>query len=425
MDPPDAIVHDDLSGALMSAPFHPGIPPFHSGVRGRRRRPTAIRVISRVRSEAPISWEELTARPPKPGLIRLFDKPPLDFCHGQFLSSQDNSLTDWIDKITHVYDDVSNNPIAAVFRPTDYAERFHHIFQDNQRKRWLARMTLLRWTQRVWRRRTQCNVDMIDMAPIADADAIFLTDTKHHTIFRFHRRDVFQNLLTNICMSDEMLPTPRYPTNPWTNSKLTMAQTMGLCQKLVADYARRGRCPPVLFAAFWAARFNLRRFQNENSAILSQHAINSYFKDLHDENHAVVFDTITMLLTAAGRNFSPAAIRKWLRQTPQTPLHREWLAMARDYTLYINMHVQARAHWYTEDAIYADVRALYGRTTLPDITSQRLQLLHDTSYTTIPTPPASYGLLGLPLILHMPLDLSGNALTEYIAYQMIQDALGH
>jgi len=146
------------------------------------------------------------------------------------------TLTNWISKIDQC--------------EADFAERTRAIFTANQRKRWLARLAVVRWTQRVWMKRVQCNVDMIDMAPVPDRDAIFLTDTKHRMIFRFHSRDVFKNLLTNICMSDEMLPTPRYPTNPWNNSKLTLAQTMGLCQQMVAAYGRKGRCPPVLLAAF-------------------------------------------------------------------------------------------------------------------------------------------------------------------------------
>jgi hypothetical protein len=265
---------------------------------------------------------------------------------------------------------------------------------------------------------------MIDMKPIADKDAIFLTDTKHRTIFRFHRNDVFANLLSNICSSDEMLPTPRPPTNPWTNSPLTEAQTMGLCQQLVKDYGRRGRCPPVLFAAFWAARFSLKRFQEENSSLLAQHAVVSYFKDLHEHNMSVVLETIMNLLTGAGLDYSPSAIRRWLAQMPQTPLHKEWLEMARDYTLYINLHVQIRTSWHSEDRIYSDVRRLYARTTI-DPPSQRITALRNltTAITGVPPVPPMFGLMGLPLILHPYYDASGNDMTSELAIQLIQNAL--
>jgi hypothetical protein len=116
----------------------------------------------------------------------------------------------------------------------------------------------------------------------------------------------------------------------------------------------------VLFSAFWAARFDLRRFRQENSSLLAQYAIASYFKDLHDDNIGVVYDTIYNLLTASMLHFSPAAIRHWLEQ-PQTPLHREWLAFVRDYTMYMNLHVQTRARWTSDLIIYAEAEDLFHR----------------------------------------------------------------
>jgi len=377
-----------------------------------------------------MTWEERRTKPPSSGRIRLFIDPDPDTNFSlKMLWARDYTLTDWHDKIAQCTNDVSDNPIRIALLPPKYKETLETIFFENQRKRWLARATIRTWTQRIWRKRTQCNIDMIDMQPVHDRDAIFMTDTKHHTIFRFHRYDIFTNLLTNICMSDEMLPSPRNPTNPWTNSVLTMPQTMSLCQQLVADYSRRGLCPPVLFAAFWAARFNLTRFLQENSAILAQHAVRAYFKDLHDENHQTVLDTITTLLTNAGLEYSFMAIRKWLRQTPQTPLHQEWLQMARDYTMYINLHVQIRPHWHSLIYIYHDVRRLYSRTILPNPASQRIRLLNGTAYDVnniIPSPPELYGLLGLPMILQNAgyiNDLSGSDLSNEIAIQLIQNAL--
>jgi hypothetical protein len=199
---------------------------------------------------------------------------------------------------------------------------------------------------------------------------------------------------------------------------------MGLCQQLAMDYGRRGRCPPVLFAAFWAARFSLKRFQEENSSLLAQHAVMAYFKDLHAHNMSVVLETIMNLLTGAGLDYSPSAIRRWMAQTPQTPLHKEWLEMARDYTLYINLHVQIRTSWHSEDRIYADVSRLYARTTI-DQPSQRITALRNltTAIAGVPPVPPMFGLLGLPLILHPYNDASGNDMTSELAIQLIQNAL--
>jgi hypothetical protein len=223
-------------------------------------------------------------------------------------------------------------------------------------------------------------------------------------------------------MSDEFYPTPRAPTNPWTNAKLTLAQIIGVCEQLAADYGRRCRSPPVLFAAFWASRFNLKRFQEENSSLLAQNAITQAFKDLHGENHTMVFETITNLLSSAGLQFSPYAIRRWLHQTPVSALHREWLELARDYTLYINLHVQVRSHWHTEERIYRDVRFLYERTIPSEIPSQRMQLLRNVFDVSNIIPPAlpMFGFLELPRILRPLLDISGS-LTEDMVVALIRD----
>jgi len=300
------------------------------------------------------SWKNRIKTLPEPGHIRILYPQPIDF----FVTSlwnHDMTLTEWLDTIEE-----ADRIKPPTILPTDYADRLRAVFYTNQRQRWLARVVYQRWSQRVMKRRTQCNVDLLEMAPIADADALFFTDTTHRQMYRFHRRDVFSNLMSNICLSDEMLPTPRMPTNPWTNAKLTLAQTIGLCQHLAADYGRRAKCPPVLFSAFWAARFDLKLFRQENSSLLAQYAIASYFKDLHADNMPVVYDTIFNLLSGGMVNFSPVAVRRWLAQ-PQTPLHREWLDFVRDYTMYVNLHVQTRARWISDLVIYDEARDLYRR----------------------------------------------------------------
>lgn len=370
----------------------------------------------------PTPWAERSKIPPEPHFIRLLDNPVQNPYGLQTLWDTDYTLTEWHTMIDKRSKDLSDNVLINAFDVTGQIAFMKNVFATNQRKRWLARVVQLKWTQRLWLKKTQCNVDMIDMESIADKDAILMTDTKHRQIFRFHRRDIFTNLLTNICSSDEMLPTPRSPTNPWNNTPLTMAQTMSICSKMVQDYAKRGKCPPVLLSAFWAARFCLKRFQEDNSALLSQHAIQSYFKDLHSDNISVVEDTIINLLTAANLNYSPTAIRRWLHQTPQTQLHTDWLKMARDYTLYINLHVQARPHWYTVERIYADVERLYNRMTLPNPISNRVRALRAAT-TSVSHNPA---ILGLSMLFQPSLlDISGAdaAMSADAAIQLIQNAL--
>jgi hypothetical protein len=182
-------------------------------------------------------------------------------------------------------------------------------------------------------------------------------------------------MLSNICMSEEMLPNPREPRNPWTNAPFTYGQIVGVCQSLLQDYARRGRCPPVLFSAFWASRFDVRRFASDNASLLGQHAINAYFKDVNDHNRETVADTIIQLLTEAGISCTPVGVRRWLRASPLTDGHREWLAMARDFTLYMNLHVQMRPHWHTDEMIYRDVRRLHQRHPISDGAGPRLRAL--------------------------------------------------
>ena len=290
----------------------------------------------------PILWSERCKVAPASGTIRLLTEPAED----KPWAGRDFSLGHW-------------------FTLLSAHETAPAIFHENQRQRWRAKAAFNRWRHTIWMRKTQCNVDMIDMAPIKAADAVFVTDVKHRQIFRFHRRDVFNSLISNVCMSDEMMPYPRPPTNPWTNQVLTLAQTISVCQQLVEHYGRQGRCPPVLFAAFCASRYDVGRFQRENSSLLSQHAIVAYFKDLTEDNSYVVEETMTNLLTEAALNFSPSAIRRWLQMRPITALHREWITFVQDYTLYMNLHVQVRPRWVNRVAIRQDVRELYRRTTIP------------------------------------------------------------
>lgn len=332
-------------------------------------------------------WADRSREPPLRGHIRPLIPPRLGFEHWWF---RDRSLTEWVADVeelleTPVSPDISGDtilptsdvqlPSVSALHPPGYGTAVAELFQEIQRGRYLARKVLIRLQQRIWSRRIQCNVDLIDMAPIPDADRILLTDVPNRTIYAFHRRDIFRNLLSNIGAAAEMLPSPRSPTNPWTNLPLTQAQTMSVCQKLLMDYAKKGQCPPVLFAAFCAAKYDIRMFESDNSALLAQYAIRSYFADLHEHNRDVVCDTITQLLDDYGVRFSPVTVRRWFRQTPVTSLHREWLALARDYTLHLNLHIQPRPSWHDDAGIARDVRRLYARTDFSEAVSPRLRLL--------------------------------------------------
>jgi hypothetical protein len=351
-------------------------------------------------SSSSILWTDRCKGVPAEGVIRLLTEPDLT----KPWSDRDFTFGQWMTLI-------SSNKEAAP------------VFYENQRLRCLAKAAVNKWRHTLWMRRTQCNVDMIDMAPISNKDAVFVTDTTNRTVFRFHRRDIFNNLLSNICLSDEMMPTPRVPTNPWTNQPLRITQIMSVCEQLVEDYGRKKRCPPVLFAAFCASRYDVDRFQRENSSLLAHHAIVSYYKDLTPENGSVVEDTMITLLNDAQLDYSPNAIRRWLQSRPVTPLHREWLSFVQDYTLYMNLHVQVRPRWINRAYIRRDVAELYGRTTIPTPTRTRaLNLLPGTNLMT--------RLLMAPLEPRQ--DASGNSIPPLIqfsaadnelALQIIQNAL--
>ena len=308
------------------------------------------------------SWEERIKTLATPGKIRLFTKPDdVSIPYLKFWYS-DLSLTDWITNLNNIREETST--ITQSLQPPDFLERVTEIFERNQRMRFLACVVLQRWKQRVWKKRTICNIDMIDMEEVSNRDAILITDTSQHQIFRFHRRDIYNNLIANICMSEQMMPYPRVPTNPWTNIPWTLAQTISVCSQISLDYATRGKCPPVLLAAFCASRYNLYTFKRDYASMLSHHAISDFFKDLTIENMDTVYDTIVQLLAYANLRFSPSAISRWLSQKPQTALHKEWLLLVHDYTIYINLHVQLRSSWKSSSDIRHDIRNLYHRTTI-------------------------------------------------------------
>jgi hypothetical protein len=347
-----------------------------------------------------ILWADRCKEPPAEGVIRLLTEPD----PSKPWSDRDFTFGQWMTLI-------SSNEEAAP------------IFYENQRLRCLAKAAMNKWRHTIWMRRTQCNIDMIDMAPVPDRDAVFICDTTNRTVFRFHRRDIFNNLLSNICLSDEMMPTPRVPTNPWTNQPLRITQIMSVCEQLIEDYGRKKRCPPVLFAAFCASRYDVDRFQLENSSLLAHHAIVSYYKDLTPENGSVVEDTMITLLNDAQLDYSPNAIRRWLQSRPVTPLHREWLTFVQDYTLYMNLHVQVRPRWINRAYIRRDVADLYGRTTIPTPARRRpLNLLPGTNLMTrllmAPAEPRQDA-SGNPI----PPLIQFSAADNDLALQIIQNAL--
>lgn len=329
-----------------------------------------------------MAWTARQETPPSPGTIRLLLPPtpvspvPLTWWE------RDRTLTEWIQELTQQTADVSGTTIvegaaassSSLSSAIDISASMS-LFYANQRARWLAHKTLNKWRWNIWSKRPQCGVDLIMNDPVSPADAVYLIDNRNRAVYAFHYRDLFTNLLTKITASDEMLPCPRPPTNPWTNQPLTQAQTIAVCHALLQHYATRRRCPPTLFAAFCESRFDLRRFEAENTALLAQHAIAAYFKDLHEHNRETVADTALELLRDAGARYSAVSFRRWLRQTPITPLHREWLALVRDYTLHLNLHLEPRRHWHTEDGIYRDVRELLRRTPLENPAGPRLRLL--------------------------------------------------
>lgn len=313
--------------------------------------------------------------------------------------------------------------LGSIIPTPAFAHASWELFYANQRARWMALKAFNKWRWNVWRKRPQCGVDLIMNEAVESKDAIYLTDTRNKAVYCFHRRDLFTNLMTKITAAEEMLPTPRPPTNPWTNQALTLGQTIAVCQALLQHSVTRGRCPPTLFAAFCAAGYSLPRFESENSSLLAQYAITAYFKDLHEHNRETVMDTMLELLRDAGQRYSAVAVRRWLRVTPVTPLHREWLALVRDYTLHMNLHIQSRHHWYHDVAIYGDVRELYRRTPLEDPAGPRLRLLRATPPEPLRAPVSLaighlFETLGsLPLM-----DLSGNTTAPTV---LLFDASGN
>ena len=376
---------------------------------------------------APRDWSQ----PPAPEYIRVLHEPDqsLHMCLQDWWA-RDRTLTEWLADMQKLEADLSCNTIAAAISPPGYAASVRGLFLANQRKRWLARWAIQRWRYGIWKRRAQCAVDLIEMNPVGERDAVYLMDTRVRCVYCFHRRDIFNNLLSNLSMADEMFPTPRVPTNPWTNARLTQAQTISVCQQLMAAWGRAGRAPTVLFAAFCAAGYDVNRLRTEHSSLLAQEAIRSYFKDLTEDTQPVVYDTMMQIFAEMGLNVSPIAVRRWLRERPQTAQHRAWLQFVRDYTLYINLHVQVRPDWVDEDAIHRDAARLLAATQsqFPDTVSARVRNLRLRAEELRTGPAGPVGLLGLPLTMTVPLslqtlDASGSVMEMDLALQLIQSAL--
>lgn len=408
---------------VISPVFHPGRAPTaaeREAAKEKRARKVKIAHKKSTGEARPffLSWDSYAASPLPQNHIRCLTHP--DTVTKNWYMSRllwtDRTLAQWHEEIEAYAKAITDTPLARVFYPDYYVEQLRELFYRVQRQRWLARVVVQRWRYRVWSRRPACNIDLIMNEPIPERDAITLTDTKNRTIYRFHRRDLFRTMMANLTAADEFLPTPRAPTNPWTNQPLTRPQAQAVCQRLLADFATRGVCPPPLFAAFWAARFNLKRFYAENSAALAQHAIRSYFADITPEVAEtmahIMYELITESNVATIATLS--SIRRWLLQKPTKPQHTAWLHLCRDYTLYQNLHVQARAHWYSRAWIMGDVERLMSQT--PDLETPvtRIQMLRHGN------PNSAAPLLASSLLIQLP-DI--NSVEEVLsAMQLIQQS---
>lgn len=381
------------------------------------------------------NWTQHCKNPTAPGRIRILADPTT--APNLFIRSWwfiDRTLTEWYNRIQEIRHAIETKHISAAFYPKSFADESEQLFYATQRQRWLVHKVVNRWRFRMWSRRPQCGVNLIDMEPVPDDQAVNLTDTQNRMVYRFHRKDLFDSLLSKLTLSDDMLPMPRPPANPWTNAHLTLAQTIGVCQMYIADCAARGRCPPPIFAAFVQSRYDTRRLYEFHSAMLSQHAIARFFADINDDNLDSIQETIIGLLNEASVDFTVHRLSHWLAERPLTPLHREWLALARDYTLYINLHIQARRYWYSQDEIQADVRVLFGRSTPFHSTfSSRIRMLRsdpvaaNTIVNPFLQPPGILSILGgsppHPPMGSPMLDPSGNPAEISDAMQLILSAL--
>lgn len=224
--------------------------------------------------------------------------------------------------------------------------------QMTPRQKMLFRMLLLHIRYRIWSRRPVCNIDLITLEPIADADAFELMDTHERCIYRFHRSNMYKSIITNLGTATTMIAEPRAPTNPYTNNPLTLAQTISVCKRLAATVP----CPHPFFAAFWAARFDIQRFHTENIAALSQHAITSYFDEFNVENVTTIHGTVKTLLTYT--NYLVPEPSEWMGPFP---FRDDWRKLCRDYFIFVNLHVLARPHWSSNASIFTEAWTLAER----------------------------------------------------------------
>jgi len=103
--------------------------------------------------------------------------------------------------------------------------------------------------------------------------------------------------------------------------------------------------------------------------------------------------------------------------------------MARDYTLWLNLHLQPRRGWSDEAAIYADVRDLYNRSPMreADTAGPRLRALRNRPVIpqiVIPLGPPVLFPFGPPTLAGL-LDVSGDpdGMDATTALALIQQAL--
>lgn len=194
---------------------------------------------------------------------------------------------------------------------------FSRLTRENQRLRWAFKRLLTLWLGK--RLRPANTEDPVSLE--APAEPIRITDWTARRYYLFEAKTLLRDIRTKLYLNDQLFPTPQPPKNPFTNSPLTLAQTIHVTNSL-----RRLGYTDWAIESYRVSGFNLATFKARFQYYLKIRALNTVFqRPTEDDCVDLLFDFIHEQYTAADMRMPRTDIWLWfMRNRPENPRVYAW-----------------------------------------------------------------------------------------------------
>ena len=276
-----------------------------------------------------------------PGTIRFLtdENVPYDWIRTT-IHAYDRTMEEWLELIACLKRakptrSVTGN-MKCPFSSRHVAGAFiEHLLYKNQRLRWTIRKFLLRVRTRIMDKRIVGTEDLCTTEAIPTHHLVTVYDIKTRNKYQFHTNTIARMIVTSLCTSAWGIPSPKLPTNPYTNIPWTTAQCMSIVSQIIRNQAAFHRQTNALILGFKQSHYRIEGFFMRFRVTLRVTAATNLFKDtanadsreLYNEILDYMFEDIpasqsTPLKLLKSRTFPEAYMKLWDKLVIGYFLHR-------------------------------------------------------------------------------------------------------